>query len=508
MAEAKFNFNDLFILEMANNHQGTVSHGKLIIDEMSKVVRQYGVRAGVKLQFRELDTFVHPDFKNSTSNKHIPRFMGTRLTEAQFGELVTETKNQGLITICTPFDEASVDQINRLGIEVIKIGSCSAKDWPLLEKVATAGKPVIYSTAGLTIADIDKAVSFFQHRGVHFAVMHCVGIYPTPSDKLGLNQIEMLRNRYPGVTIGFSTHEDPSNYNNIRVAYAKGARIFEKHVGVATDTIKLNAYSANPEQVSKWMAAYSETAASCGDYNRPAPSKEELESLESLMRGVYAKEPIARGEVIDRNKVFFAMPLQTGGVSSGEWKEGLVADRDYGVNLPMQKNVLENKPISKREIIYPVIHEVKGMLNMARIPLGYDFSVELSHHYGMENFRAVGALLIDCINREYCKKIIVQLPNQRHPSHYHKKKEETFQMLYGILEVDIEGRHRTLYPGDTLVVPRGVWHSFWTPSGAIFEEVSTTHLNDDSFYEDKDINKLAREDRKTKLTNWGRNQFE
>ena len=375
MSNTKFNFEDLFILEMANNHQGSTAHGKLIISEMAKVARQYSVRAGVKLQFRELDSFIHPDFKNSTANKHIPRFMSTRMTEAQFGELVSETKNQGLITICTPFDEPSVDQIIRLGIEVIKIGSCSAKDWPLLEKVATAGKPVIYSTAGLTIADIDKAVSFFQHRGVHFAVMHCVGIYPTPSEKLGLNQIEMLRNRYPSVAIGFSTHEDPANTSNIRVAYAKGARIFEKHVGVATDTIKLNAYSANSEQVSAWLAAYKDTVASCGDYNRAMPSREEAESLESLMRGVYAAEPIARGEVIDKNKVFFAMPMQAGGFSSGEWKEGLVADRDYPISASLGKIVLEQKPVSKKEIIYPIIHEVKGMLNMARIPLGYDFSV-------------------------------------------------------------------------------------------------------------------------------------
>lgn len=508
MSNKKFNFEDLFILEMANNHQGNVEHGKLIIDEMAKVVHAAKVRAGVKLQFRQLDTFVHPDFQNNITNKHIPRFLSTRLSEEQFAELVAETRGQGLLTICTPFDEASVDQIVRLGIEVIKIGSCSAKDWPLLEKVATTGKPVIYSTAGLTIADIDKAVSFFQHRGVDFAVVHCVGIYPTPSDKLGLNQIEMLRLRYPGITIGLSTHEDPNNDTNIRIAYAKGARIFEKHVGVVTDTIKLNAYSANPEQVAHWIAAYQDTVAACGDFNRPLPSAAEVESLTSLMRGVYVKDFVPKGSILRSSDIFFAMPLQAKQLTSGEWKEGLVADQDYPANAPVAKLVLASKQSSTKDYIYPVIHEVKGILNAAKIPLGYDFSVELSHHYGLKNFRDTGALIIDCINREYCKKLIVQLPNQKHPAHFHKKKEETFQMLYGILEVDIEGRHRTLYPGDTLLVPRGVWHSFWTPSGAIFEEVSTTHFNDDSFYEDKAINSLAREERKTKLTNWGRNQFD
>ena len=57
-------------------------------------------------------------------------------------------------------------------------------------------------------------------------------------------------------------------------------------------------------------------------------------------------------------------------------------------------------------------------------------------------------------------------------------------------------------------MPRGAWHYFWTETGAIFEEVSTTHFNDDSFYEDREIAKMPREARKTKLINWGRHQFE
>ena len=139
----KFDFENLFIFEMANNHQGSLQHGINIIRAMGEIAGRQGIRAAMKLQFRDLDTFIHPDFKNAKDVKHIPRFLSTRLTGEEFATLVAETKKQGMITMVTPFDETSVDRIVRLGVDVIKIGSCSAQDWPLLEKVALTGKPVI-----------------------------------------------------------------------------------------------------------------------------------------------------------------------------------------------------------------------------------------------------------------------------------------------------------------------------------------------------------------------------
>jgi N-acetylneuraminate synthase len=76
-----------------------------------------------------------------------------------------------------------------------------------------------------------------------------------------------------------------------------------------------------------------------------------------------------------------------------------------------------------------------------------------------------------------------------------------------VLEVAIEGRRRTLQPGDTLLVQQGVWHEFWTDTGVIFEEISTTHYDDDSFYEDKAINRVERSRRKTTVNHWGRYQI-
>ncbi|TSC76378.1 MAG: N-acetylneuraminate synthase [Parcubacteria group bacterium Gr01-1014_33] len=504
----KFDFSDLFIFEVANNHQGFREHGLRIVDAMADIAERTGIRGAIKLQFRDLDTFIHPDYRDNHENKHIARFLSTRLTDDDFLAIVNEIKRRKLLTISTPFDEKSVEKIERMEIEVIKIGSCSAQDWPLLERASEAGKPMIISTGGLAIKDIDKIVSFFQHRGVDFALMHCVAMYPAPNDTLHLNQIEIMRNRYPGITIGFSTHEDPSNVNAVRVAYAKGARIFEKHVGIPAENISVNLYSATPEQVELWLAAYREAKESCGGDGERAISEKETSDLVSLMRGVYARQEIKAGTRIGREDVFFAMPLLAGQMSSGQWKEGLRADRDYVMRQPLTAAIHPaDRP--RKEIIYTAIHAAKGMLNESRIPLGHDFSVELSHHYGIDNFHEVGCVIVECINNhEYAKKIIIQLPGQWNPVHYHKKKDETFHLLRGELEVEVEGRKKVLTPGDTFWIPRGVWHGFGTRTGAIFEEISTANHSDDSFYIDRAIARMARDDRKTRLVNWGRHQFD
>ena len=154
-------FNDLFIFEMANSHQGDVEHGKDIIHEMGKIARKYNINAAVKLQYRNLDNFIHPDYVNRTDVPHVPRFMSTRLTYDQFTELVDAIKEEGMIAMSTPFDEDGVDWCVNQGIDIIKIASCSSLDWPLLEKAAAARKPLIISTGGKTLSDIDKLYNFF-----------------------------------------------------------------------------------------------------------------------------------------------------------------------------------------------------------------------------------------------------------------------------------------------------------------------------------------------------------
>ena len=102
---------------------------------------------------------------------------------------------------------------------------------------------------------------------INFAINHCIPIYPTPRDKLELNQIDNFKKRYPDITIGWSTHEDPNDIDTIKLAYAKGARMFERHVGIETSKYKLNKYSSNPDQLEKWIDAFFVAQDSCGAVN-------------------------------------------------------------------------------------------------------------------------------------------------------------------------------------------------------------------------------------------------
>jgi sialic acid synthase SpsE len=123
-----------YIFEMANNHQGSVSHAKKIIDEFSNLSKKYNLNAGIKLQFRNLDTFIHDDYKNSDL-KYVKRFNDTRLTKKQFKEIVDYIHTSGMLSISTPFDNESLPMFDELGVEVLKIASCSVDDWPLLEEL-------------------------------------------------------------------------------------------------------------------------------------------------------------------------------------------------------------------------------------------------------------------------------------------------------------------------------------------------------------------------------------
>ena len=506
--ESRFNFDALFVLDLANNHQGNPAHALEIIRECGRVARARQARTALKFQFRHLPSLIHPAHATGTDNKHIPRFMGTALAKEDYATLTAAVRGAGLITMATPFDEASVDLIEELDIDVIKVASCSAHDWPLLEQIARHNRPVIVSTGGLTLDGIDDIVSFLDHRRVHFALMHCVAIYPTPPEALQLNQIDALRRRYPTVTIGFSTHEVPQALAPVGIAVAKGAQILERHVGIPTKDAPLNLYSSTPAEIDAWMQAAQQAWLMCGAETRPPAPEVEITSLESLQRGVYARVAIKEGQRVHRDDVYFAMPLAQGALPSGRWRDDLIATRPIDKDAPLSAGAnVSLPPENPNQVLLDAIHAIKAMLNEAKIALPTDFKLEFSHHYGIPRFREVGAVLIDCINRDYCKKLIVQLPGQRHPNHYHKRKEEAFQVLSGVMEAELEGRRRTLYPGDILVVPQGVWHSFWTETGLIFEEVSTTHHLNDSFYEDKAINVMTRDQRKTVVSQWGRYQL-
>ncbi|MCX6334700.1 MAG: N-acetylneuraminate synthase family protein [Bacteroidia bacterium] len=490
-------FKDLFVFEIANNHQGKLPHGIMIIKEMAKITRKYKLNAGVKLQYRHLDTFIHPDYRNDKEAKHIGRFLSTELKPDQFKTLVETIKSEGLITVCTPFDERSVDLIDQNNVDVIKIASCSSDDWPLITRITKSEKPVIASTGGLELWQIDNLVSFLTHRLKQVGILHCIAIYPAPDKNLNINFIQKLIKRYPEIPIGYSGHEAPGNNEVIKIATAIGATIFERHVGIATNEIKLNSYSLNPSETEKWIESYLKAKEILGSNQRTIDSNE-LESLLSLKRGVFLNRPIKKGSFISDKDVFFAIPCNKGQVTSGDFgkvRARYVTSRSYKEKEALYETYSEDTYHKIRKII----HQARAIISETGMILSKNYYIELNHHYGIENFDKFGCIIIRLINREYCKKLIILFPGQIHPEQKHIKKEETFHILNGQLNLTLNGISQKLTKGDIVTIEKGVLHSFYSDEGAIIEEVSTTHLVNDSFYSDPLIAEQDPMQRKTFL---------
>lgn len=493
----------LIICEMANNHMGDVNHGKLMIQSFGFVCKKYShkFRFAWKFQFRDFSTYIHQNYKNNMEHKYVKRFAETMLGTKEFAELKKCAEENQFITMCTAFDESSVDLIINMNFDIVKVASCSFNDWPLLNKLEGVNKPIIISTAGASLEQLDSVVSFMEHRNKDISLMHCVGEYPTASDRLQLNQIDLLRNRYPNLPIGYSTHEEPVECDAIKIAIGKGIELAEKHVAVSTDKYSPNAYSVTPEQFDNWLSAASSAIDMCGVSNNRCPiSEKEQKDLLQFKRGVYLKKEISSGAVITKNDIYYAWPNVANQILANDVSKynQYIATNYISENSPLLKNDIKIK--NTREQVWNIVQEVKSFLNNSGVVYPGKADLEISHHYGINEFHKTGITMITVVNREYCKKLIIVLPNQTHPEQYHKQKEETFVVLYGEVELTLDGKIQTLKKGDIITIEKEVRHQFTTKIGCIIEEVSSTHYLNDSYYTDETI--VKNKDRKTFVTYW------
>jgi N-acetylneuraminate synthase len=482
-----------YIFEMANNHQGSVEHAKKIIDDFADLAKRKNLNAGVKLQFRNLDTFIHPDYKNSDL-KYVKRFNDTRLSKTEFKEIIDYIHFKGLTSISTPFDNESLPLFDELGVEVLKIASCSSDDWPLLEKASRINRKIIISTGGATIKHLNKVYSLFKKRGRDFAFLHCIAEYPTPPENAFLNRIKKLKEEFPDIEIGYSTHESPKNKSVIPYAIAMGATIVEKHIGKTTDTISLNDYSCTANQMEEVIneIEFMENS-SQGEFSiSPA--------LEQLKRGMYLKYDMKAGDQVLEQDLYYAMPLQEGCLNASSIYDivGKTLLIDIKKDQPIKLEYV--KDIEKEALIEGIKQDIMPLLNKAGVTVTHKDDVELSCHFGLDKYRETGALIVSKINRTYCKKIIAMLPNQNHPTHRHLQKEECFELLEGDCILTLNGRDIPLKKGMPILINREVNHSFRSKNGCIIEEVSTTHIKGDSIYDDPAISKLTVDERKVKIT--------
>ena len=343
-------FDELFVLEMANNHWGSVERGLNIITEFSRIVRFNNVRAAIKLQIRDVENFIHKDFRDRDDIRYIKKTRETAVPLEAYGTFVQEIRKASCIPMATPFDEHSVDVCSQIGIEIFKIASSDVNDWFLIEKIATQRKPVIVSTGGTSQKDLDDLVRFFDHRGIPLAINHCVAAYPTEDAELELEQIDFLKNRYPDHVIGLSTHEYHDWASSMLIAWAKGARTFERHIDIDDGTHPVSPYCSQPHQADLWFKAFKKAKEMCGaahDRRRPILEKE-TKYLDTLVRGVYARRDLPAGQVLHDDDLYLAIPLQRGQVSCRELMRGEVLSQPVAKDAPLMIDQVD-VPHARRE---------------------------------------------------------------------------------------------------------------------------------------------------------------
>lgn len=322
-------FDNLFVLEAANNHWGDVTRGKKIIQDFAIIVRYNNIKAAIKFQFRDVDNFIHDEFKGNQNLRYIKKTEATKMSHAQYEELAKAVVRAGCIPMATPFDEASVDLCVKLNFPLFKIASSDVNDWSLIEKMASYKLPSIASSGGASEKSLDELVQYFENRDIPLAINHCVSLYPTEDEQLNLNQLDYLRERYPGHVIGFSSHEYRDWRSSMLISYSKGARTWERHIDIAYNDVPVTPYCSLPEQADEWFKAFHKAVEMCGDSSnmRRVISREETEYLDALVRGVYARKNLPENYIFSQEKFaedfMLAVPLRKGQLSTREVLNGL-----------------------------------------------------------------------------------------------------------------------------------------------------------------------------------------
>jgi len=214
----------LVIAEIGINHEGVLEKAVRMVDDAADA----GCEC-VKFQSHVIDDEMIPnEVVPGNARESIWDIMSRcALSEDDERRLKRHVESRGMIFLSTPFSRAAAVRLEAMGVSGYKIGSGECNNYPLIEHIASYGKPVILSTGMNDLASIRPAVDILRRRGVPFALLHCTSIYPTPYQKVRLGALADLRQAFPDAVIGLSDHS-LTNYACLGAA-ALGASILERH---------------------------------------------------------------------------------------------------------------------------------------------------------------------------------------------------------------------------------------------------------------------------------------
>lgn len=218
------------IAEVGQNHQGDLETAR----EYIRVFAAAGADA-VKFQTRDnrylfsQDAYEAPyESENAFAETYGAHREKLELPPESLPVIKADCAEHGVKFMSTPFDEPSLDVLQRVDVDVLKIASFDLGNLPLIHRIARSGKPVVISIGGGKADQIRSSVQTLLDEGAEVAILHCVSEYPCEYNRLGLDNIEVLLREFPECAVGLSDHFNGTLSGP--VAYLKGARVFEKHV--------------------------------------------------------------------------------------------------------------------------------------------------------------------------------------------------------------------------------------------------------------------------------------
>lgn len=305
----------LVIAEIGINHEGSLQTAFEMVDA--------AYRAGVEVVKHQ--THIVEDEMSGAAKTVIPGNANVSiydimdrcaLNEEDELKLKDYVESKGMIFISTPFSRAAANRLERFNVSAYKIGSGECNNYPLLEHIASFGKPVILSTGMNTIESVKKAVSIFDKQNVPIAVLHTTNLYPTPSHLVRYGAMQQLSSAFPNKVFGLSDHT--VNNNACLGAVALGASILERHFTDHKNRTGPDIVCSMDEQECKQLIIDSkEIALMRGGTKEPA--KEEQVTIDFAFATVCAIQDIKEGEELNMENIWVKRP-GTGEITAEDFK--------------------------------------------------------------------------------------------------------------------------------------------------------------------------------------------
>ena len=295
------------IAEIGNNHNGSFERAIQMIDlaadmgadcakfQMRHIAEVYRQRALLK------------DGEDLGTEYVIDLLRRFELSVADHCRLASHCEKKGILYLCTPWDARSVDVLEELAVPAYKVASADLTNLPLLEKLASTGKPLILSTGMSHPEEVRVTVDFLNKRNVAFVLLHCNSTYPAPLHDINLNWMTALRQIHP--LVGYSGHERGINVS--LAAIALGACIVERHFTLdRTMEGPDHAASLTQSEFSRMMAGIREIELALGEGKSRQLSQGEMINRENLGKSLVAAVPISKGTVLVAEHIKVRSPGQ------------------------------------------------------------------------------------------------------------------------------------------------------------------------------------------------------